>query len=57
MSSALLMPATPSQPPIKALRSIIGAIAGCILRAPKLIICLPPAAFLQRAALVAIPEA
>src|SRR5881628_3309049 len=57
MSSADLVTATPSQPPMKALRSIMGAIVGCIRRAPNEITCRSPAAFLQRAALVAMPEA
>ena len=48
---------TPSQPPIYAFLSIRGAIIGCILRAPKLITCLSPAAFLHRAAMVATPDA
>ena len=57
ISSADLVTATPSQPPMKALRSIIGARVGCIRRAPNEITCRSPAAFLQRAALVAMPEA
>jgi len=57
ISSADLVTATPSQPPTKALRSIIGASAGCIRRAPNEITWRSPAARLQRAALVAMPEA
>ena len=57
ISSADFVTATPSQPPTKAFRSIIGASPGCIRRAPKLITWRSPAAFLHRAALVAIPEA
>ena len=57
MSSAALVTATPSQPPTNALRSIIGASAGCMRRAPKEMTWRSPAAFLQRAALVAIPDA
>jgi len=57
MSSAALVTATPSQPPMKALRSIMGASTGCMRRAPKEITCRSPAARLQRAALVAMPEA
>ena len=57
ISSADLVTATPSQPPMKALRSIIGASAGCMRRAPKEMTCRSPAAFLHRAALVAMPEA
>ncbi len=57
MSSAALVTATPSQPPTKALRSIMGARAGCIRLAPKEITARSPAARLHRAALVAMPEA
>ena len=57
ISSADLVTATPSQPPTNALRSIMGASAGCMRRAPKEITCRAPAARLQRAALVAMPEA
>ena len=57
MSSALWTTATPSHPPRYAFRSIIGAIAGCILRAPKLMTVLSPAASLHLADVVAIPEA
>ncbi len=57
-SSALATTATPSQPPRYAARSIIGAIAGCIRRAPKLIsLRSAPAASRQCAARVAMPEA
>ena len=35
ITSALFTTATPSQPPMYAARSIIGAIAGCMRRAPK----------------------
>ncbi len=57
ISSADFVTATPSQPPTNAFRSIIGASAGCIRRAPNEITWRSAAAFLQRAALVAIPEA
>ena len=57
ISSADFVTATPSQPPMKALRSIIGASEGCMRRAPKEITWRWPAAILQRAALVAMPEA
>ncbi len=58
MRSALATVATPSQPPRYAARSIIGAIAGCMRRAPNEITFLPgPAASRQRAARVAIPVA
>ena len=42
---------------MNALRSIIGAMAGCMRRAPNEMTWRSPAAFLQRAALVAMPEA
>ena len=45
------------QTPTNAFRSIIGARPGCIRRAPKLVTWRSPAAFLHRAALVAMPEA
>ena len=57
ISSAALVTATPSQPPMNALRSIIGASAGCMRRAPNEMTWRSPAAFLQRAALVAMPDA
>ena len=57
ISSAAFVTATPSQPPTKALRSIMGARAGCMRRAPKEMTARSPAARLQRAALVAMPEA
>src|SRR5437773_2104829 len=52
ISSAAFVTATPSQPPTKALRSIMGARAGCMRRAPKEMTARSPAARLQRAALV-----
>jgi hypothetical protein len=57
ISSADFVTATPSHPPMKAFRSIMGARVGCIRRAPNEITWRSPAAFLQRAALVAMPEA
>ncbi len=57
ISSADFVTATPSHPPMNALRSIIGASVGCMRRAPKEITWRSPAAFLQRAAFVAIPDA
>ena len=57
ISSADFVTATPSQPPMKALRSIMGASAGCMRRAPKEMTWRSPAARLHRAALVAMPEA
>ena len=57
ISSALFTAATPSHPPMYAARSIIGAMAGCIRRAPNEYTGLLRAARRQRAAMVAIPLA
>jgi len=56
-SSAPLREETPSHPPMYDERSMTGAMAGCMRLTPTDITGRPPAAFLQRADMVATPLA